>query len=422
MHKVVFSKDFPIEARFPNKIRCYVNDKNDYSSLTFVTIDENNVCSIITEKEITDMLVSASFSLFKIMPEYVMIERQASACARTIMSSIATERDYKFRYAYRINRPKDIAFLSDHSYCFEKLDFDPSEGPTPIWDSIMSRVDNNSGLQAFIGSLFSKQPSSRSQYLYLWGPGGAGKSVIATLLKRLLGRSYTTSSQPSKDDKFFTSILVGKRLCYISEASESFQTSNLFKSWTGEESIKIEFKNKQPFSANIDTKFMFTSNNQLIIDNRSENTRRAIVCEIKPLEEKYRIEENELMNKLMKEAPHIIYKCTKIFEENVVKGMIITNDNERILKKIAEQNVQFAEEIFEECFEVDPNGTIMLRELLALYRYYNFNNKKAHYFKEFLLSKGIKIVRPRQNQERKRLVLGVKWNVNSFFYRKFLSN
>lgn len=176
--------------------------------------------------------------------------------------------------------PPPICNKSDQCWAFRRLPFDylPYETlPRPMhFLEFCNRLSDPDVFQAYIGSLFVPE-SYRQQYLYVFGHGNDGKGTIFNLLERIFGSSYIAEEVPERSDRFWSSSLIGKRLCVFPELEDAtFPTSARFRKLTGDDLIRIEEKFKQNSYGKIFTKFIFASNDELQLTKRRADRRRAL--------------------------------------------------------------------------------------------------------------------------------------------------
>lgn len=95
--------------------------------------------------------------------------------------------------------------------------------------------------------------------LYIYGPGGTGKSTLINILMYLLGKEVTLSSSiPQVTSKFGVASIVGKILLVLNDVSlYRGQEPKTIKNIVTQDPMEAEMKFKQPF--------MFTPNSFLIL-------------------------------------------------------------------------------------------------------------------------------------------------------------
>lgn len=146
-------------------------------------------------------------------------------------------------------------------------DWNP-DAACPDWAGFLSAAVPNPHdrqiLQRYCGYTLTGDTSAQKA-LFLIGEGGTGKGTFVSVISAVLGGSnaysLATSSdiQNIKDGSFSIGLLVGKRMCVISELPRSFDWLP-FKRITGEDPIGVDVKNKTPFVTKLDVKLIVLSN------------------------------------------------------------------------------------------------------------------------------------------------------------------
>lgn len=142
------------------------------------------------------------------------------------------------------------------------------DAAAPEWAAfLMSAVPSQHDraiLQKFCGYSLTGDTSAQKALLLI-GEGGTGKSTFTSVISAVLGGStpYSLSTnsdiQSIKDNSFSIGLLVGKRMCIVSELPRSFEWLT-FKRITGEDPIGVDVKNKTPFTTKLDVKLIVLSN------------------------------------------------------------------------------------------------------------------------------------------------------------------
>lgn len=122
-------------------------------------------------------------------------------------------------------------------------------------------------LQEFIGMFISNVKVSRlKSCLVLYSLlGNSGKSQLLSLIGNMLGEEKTINiplQHMNEKSKFLLGSILGKRLISIGDQQGSdIEDSSIFKQLTGGDEIKIEPKNKQPFSMRFNGGILIACNN-----------------------------------------------------------------------------------------------------------------------------------------------------------------
>lgn len=139
------------------------------------------------------------------------------------------------------------------------------DGDTPTWDEMAMKytADEWKVLCAYIYSIFYMKHRSR-QSIYIYDNGHSGKSCMFRVIMAQLGEGLVASPDTSNDlskDKFFNSQFYGKRLIVVPDnKNPKLVCYEWFHKATGGDSQRIEFKNKDSFSAKIYCKMLVGSN------------------------------------------------------------------------------------------------------------------------------------------------------------------
>ncbi len=250
-----------------------------------------------------------------------------------------------------VPKPELVREKSDEGLCFHRLPWDTKQGLCPLFDEILSRTSNADAYMSFIGSLFYPR-SDKQQYLWHYGRGLNSKGSLIRLWRRILGPAFSAEDAGQAKSQFWTYGLIGKRLIVFPDCnSYSFPASQKFKSLTGGDPIRIERKNKDPYTEQLDAKFMFASNEKPGLSSQSSDIRRAIFCESGPIPGKI---DPLYDQKLWEEAPAIIYKCRASYKFWCPNHEPIVADKDD-LESIIEENEGNYALMFRECFDKDTD-------------------------------------------------------------------
>lgn len=219
-----------------------------------------------------------------------------------------------------------IAQKSQDVYCYHRLEFDFDMDPEkslsdcPTFGELMLRMTNDMAARAWIGSLFDPN-SDRQQYWWLYGEGDNGKSSLAGVLNRVFGPAARSEQVPENPDKFWTHGLLNKRLVVFPDCNNfTFPQKGIFKALTGDDGVRMEEKQKASFSAKVNCKFMFHSNERPGITSAIANRRRAIYSELGPITHHFGKDYEAL---LWAETPIFLGHCINMYR-------LMTKDNRRI--------------------------------------------------------------------------------------------
>ena len=135
-------------------------------------------------------------------------------------------------------------------------DWIETDEPTPTFDNYLADLSDYSEdiralLLQFMGAVLSNIRGSRyKKALFLAGEGDTGKSQLKVLTERILGRdNFAAIDLPEMESQFGSSMLYGKRLAGTSDMTfMTIRELKTFKTVTGGDHIKVEFKGKNAFS------------------------------------------------------------------------------------------------------------------------------------------------------------------------------
>lgn len=234
-----------------------------------------------------------------------------------------------------------VTFADDERLSWCKLPFkllgDSIGLDAPTWSEIVSRTTNRDAFIEFIGSLFC-DGSDRSQYLWLYGDGGNGKSSMMTVLMEILGKSavYDVASTNWVGGKW-----QGKRLVVFDDTNNfQFVTTEIFKQATGGCEITAKEKYIKNWSFKPVCKFIFTSNQRPNIGSGRSDMRRAIYCEIGKVAGELLGE--EYIDMLRKEAQAFISICVHTYLSANQKLGRIAVDTQGLEDMVADNEADFA--------------------------------------------------------------------------------
>jgi hypothetical protein len=258
--------DFPkrlylIEPDLGTKL-CIVADERD----VVVQVDDSHVSDLLMQYSQRELLVE--HSIYQFLPD------RADSCIRYWKKSTA-----------KTVKPADVRWDDEPGLAYHRMPWAREGGHTPEWDRLIERMGiNGSSFMAFVGSIFVPEADTQ-QYLYLYGEGGNGKGAITRFLEKALGPSFKNEMVPGKDDKFWTSGLLNKRVINFPDSNAAgFLASGLFKMLTGGDTVRMELKGGKTFNARLSSKFIFSSNEKPRISSEQADMRRAIYIELPQLD------------------------------------------------------------------------------------------------------------------------------------------
>lgn len=254
-----------------------------------------------------------------------------------------------------IEPPMPVMFHDDVGLCYHRLPFAYTPNVlNPLFDELMSRTSDPMALKCFIGSLFHED-ADLQQYVWMFGDGRNGKGTLHRFLKKLMGPAYIARVPPGRDDRFWTSTLIGKRLVGLPDCKDSsFPTSGLFKMLSGGDDVPVERKGQSGYSTKLNCKFIFSSNDKPNITSQLSDTRRAIYIELTPIGVE---PDGDYEDELWKEAPGIVDLCLDAYYEMVgIKHGSIPIDSEQ-LDNLIDENEEEWEGVYNIYFDEEDEET-----------------------------------------------------------------
>jgi hypothetical protein len=256
---------------------------------------------------------------------------------------------------------KPVVELSSPDLCFHRLDFDfdrssdrSLEFDSEVFAELMGRYSDHEAFMAWVGSLFDPH-ADRQQYVWLYGKGRNGKSSIGRFLHRLLGPSVKFDQPPENGGaRFWTADLLGKRLVIFADCnSPAFPTTSLFKSLSGEDPVRIEYKGQSSFTARLTSKFLFFSNDKPDLDKSEASMRRVIYIQVDANAKEFGDSYEDM---LWDERKLFVSECVKTYEFYRTKCRSIPVKNE-LAESLAADADDWMPRLFQEMFYVDHDAT-----------------------------------------------------------------
>ena len=215
---------------------------------------------------------------------------------------------------------KNISFSKDE-FCYKY--FDESiliDGDISAWEEFLCRIGENKDDQrlfmAWTWSVFEPQNKGR-QVLVLKGNGSDGKSCIANAITSFIGRNAAgTISRDTFKNGFGYSRVFGKTLLVYGDCKNKNVTrSEAIHSITGGDTVSVEMKGMQPFSARVYAKVIIATNVGIEISDVANETSRLIYLEIKPNSKELILSgDNTWEERLVGEIPHFLFKCREAYK------------------------------------------------------------------------------------------------------------
>lgn len=250
----------------------------------------------------------------------------------------------------QVEKIHNVLWQGEEGMTFRRLPWAKASGECPTFEHMGARISNWEALKCFIGSLLVDD-ADRQQYVWLHGQGQNGKGALSRFLHRVLGGVYTSQVPPANGDKFWTSNLLGKRLCVFPDCNNtSFVTSGLFKSLTGGDPVKVEQKNQHATTAILPVKYLFLSNERPSLSSEKADQRRIIYCEVTAFEGD---PDPEYEERLWAEGGAFLSHCLELYQSRCPKhGQIPVDSSDMVLADWVSTVEEEFETVFEDNFSI----------------------------------------------------------------------
>lgn len=273
-----------------------------------IEVDGDKVCRYVGDDRIVDSILHYCHEVLAVRVHEAKISYTEALGVFKLWKALTKSID--------VESIEPIAQKDEDVLCWHRLPFNfaKEKEETPFFDEMFSRITNAPAIKAFIGSLFFKE-SDRQQYVWIYGRGSNGKSALARFLHDVFGPTYSSQQPPAFGDRFWLSGILGARLVVFPDCNDgAFPTTGLFKSITGSDSQRIEEKGKPTYTAKLNCKIMFFSNETPSLSGINADRRRAIYSEISPITSAP-MATNRYQSILWNEAPGFIYDCIETYRE-----------------------------------------------------------------------------------------------------------
>ena len=243
------------------------------------------------------------------------------------------------------------------------------DGPTPAFDSFLHNVEPcciDSLKAAIYASFYAK--SHLNQYIWMHGEGGDGKTSLTGAVSEYAGMRLTCAIGQNLKSDFVLENAIDKRLLVFSDVKSGLSIkSTMLHNITGHDAMDVNRKGKPAITRHLDLIVWVAANDppQVNFSNDNEVRRLLYIKTHKPpleIQKKYNFTDKDgnlildprgkpinngydLKGKLIKEMPHILFKCREAFERvsSPEKNTILMNDEQF---KLAMEN----------CIDIEANS------------------------------------------------------------------
>lgn len=344
----------------------------------FYAVDEDLVCRQVSTQWMEAAVARYQNDLYKLMGEAYLFDCTGiTKIVKSVCSYLPVHHDIEF-----------FAEKSDRKLCYTKLDFDIDHTGTladcPTFAEFLSRTDQPTAIAAWFGSLFFKE-ANISQYLWIYGGGGNGKSSISNIFQRIFAEGSASLAPPTMQDRFWAHGVMGKRLVVFADCNHyQFVTSELFKKLTGGDPIIVEEKFEKAYNYRPMAKYLILSNQTPNISSQRSDLRRSIFSEIRELTTEP-MPHHQYNALLWAEAPKFIGYCMKIYNQLCPGHGSIPLDDRKIVEDLAQENEIGFKNIFDEWFVIDNFSKVSAAKMdLIVVQAKIYNPHEKRRFKEFV--------------------------------------
>lgn len=307
------------------------------------------------------------------------------------------------------------------------IDFDPkSEKICERWlkylETNVKTPEVIAQLQEFTGYCLVRH-TKYEKALYLFGPGGDGKSTYMKILRELVGpENCSAVSFGAIEDQFQRSAMYNRLVNLSAEISAESMESQYFKKIVSGDTLQAAYKHVDTFEFDPYCKLVFAGNMlPRVRDNTDGYFRKLLLVQMKrQFLEDDKDRDPNLFEKLKEELSEIFYWALCGLSRLIKQGhFTFSDETSELMQDYRRLNNPVLCYVEEECvlgdgMEVEKNG------LYADYSSYCKRNgytslNNANFFRELTsVFRNLKVYRPRKhNHGRERILRGIKLKVDT---------
>lgn len=347
-------------------------DSVDGSSQIYEITSDNEIKASVFD-EVKKCIARAMHGIFRDLLD--LTERQIDGAAKYWLSATKSTQ-----------LPDLFGWQGSDQLVVRRIPFAFGEGPTPLFDEMMSRFTNSEALMAFIGSLFYPE-SNMQQYVWMYGKGNDGKGTLSRFLEKILKHLYSSEQAPSFSDRFWTYGVKDARLVVFPDNNNThFVTSGLFKAFTGGDRIRCEIKGGKVFHIASRAKFLFLSNERPDLSSGTADQRRIIYCQCSSFESGH---DSDYEARLWEEGGYFLTKCLKTYEALCPRHGLIPADD-KLIREITATNEEHFSAFLENNFHFNPEFKVLPAEFQFILEKTFRKRKDQIACREYMHEKGYK--------------------------------
>lgn len=345
------------------------------------------------ENKTVELVTNRSFIIENIIRDKIIrpldVERATNAFAKACMKA------WEERAISIDQLPVSFALEEDTScWAYEKVALSLEVGETPAWDEFLLRCSSPDDFLAWVWSVYEMRHTGR-QALWLYGHNGEdGKSTVLKVIAKSLKAAATGIEDKNLDTTFGMSLLYGKRFAVYADClNTNFLMKGLVRNITTGDMTTIEFKGKNPISAEVYLRLAIASNLEPIINNVNAESSRLLLISVQENKSKSANWEQRLEDEL----PRLLNRARLVYKEKCPDHRNIRISQaviEEVQLAAATGSEQFST-LFDDHFIATSDYTkyITGADLTKVLNEARISGPAAGRFREYLATKGVKKAR-----------------------------
>jgi hypothetical protein len=260
--------------------------------------------------------------------------------------------------------PEPFVFADDDRLAYRRFSWKPEPQPYPAWEQFTKRLSDAPAFMAFIWSVFEPLNTGR-QYLWLYGTGEDGKSVVLGVIKDIFGNAGAAVNAVnfSKENRFLFSSLLGKRVVVYPDCKKSMMVmGEIVRNITSGDPVPIEFKGKDLFTGVLKCKLLIASNELPILTGGNADKSRCLLVTVaaSPIKD-----DPTWRGQLEEQLPGFLWACKEQYRLRCPLGgkIELSAESEALRDEVIADAESKFEEIFETYFIKNEEAELAARRL-----------------------------------------------------------